>query len=131
MPTATARSSASGPERVWRTRPGAPGRGSDPSSGAGGRRAREATVAVGAQDLVDLGAVDRLALEEGLGHLVQRLDVPAEEELRPLVGLEEDAAHLAVDLHRGVLRVVDLLREVAAEEDLLLLLAERHGPELL
>src|SRR5207249_1415095 len=82
------------------------------------------------EDLVDLGAVDRLALEEGLGHLVEHLEVAAQEELRALVGLEQEAAHLGVDLDGGLLGVVDLLREVAAEEDLLFLLAEGHRPEL-
>src|SRR5207247_351935 len=69
-------------------------------SGRGGRRAPEATV-LGPElpeDLVDLAAVDRLALEERLGHLVEHLEVAAQEELRALVGLEQDAAHLGVDL---------------------------------
>src|SRR5437667_1180051 len=102
-------------------------------SGGGGRRTPEATVLSPelAEDLVDLGAVDRLALEERLGHLVEHLEVAAQEELGALVGLEQDAAHLGVDLDGGLLGVVDLLREVAAEEDLLFLLAEGHGPELL
>src|SRR6266550_694898 len=85
-------------------------------SGGGGRRAPEATVLSPelAEDRVDLGAVDRLALEERLGHLVEHLEVAAQEELGALVGLEQDAAHLGVDLDGGLLGVVDLLREVAA-----------------
>src|SRR5947208_1487955 len=64
-----------------------------PASGRGGRRVPEATVLVPIlpQDLVDLAPVDDLALEQRLGHLVQDLGVPAEEELRPLVRLEDDA----------------------------------------
>src|SRR5205814_1988356 len=89
------------------------------STGRRRRRAPEATVLSPelAEDFVDLGAVDRLALEERLGHLVEHLEVAAQEELGALVGLEQDAAHLAVDLDGGLLGVVDLLREVAAEED--------------
>src|SRR5262245_33011716 len=121
-PTRTTRSSASGPERVRRA----------PPLGGGGRRAPEATVLgpVLPEDLVDLAAVDRLALEESLRHLVEHLEVAAEEELRALVRLEQDAAHLGVDLDGRLLGVVDLLGEVATEEDLLLLLPEGHGAEL-
>src|SRR5213594_230934 len=129
MPTSATRSRTRGPERVRRT--GGP-LGPVGRSGRGGRRVPEATV-LGPElpeDLVDLGAVDRLALEEGLGHLVEHLEVAAQEELRALVGLEQEAAHLGVDLDGGLLGVVDLLREVAAEEDLLFLLAEGHRPEL-
>src|SRR5437773_2484223 len=123
MPTSATRSSTRGPERVRSTAGplGAVGRAG--LSGRGGRRAPEATV-LGPElpeDLVDLAAVDRLALEERLGHLVEHLEVAAQEELRALVGLEQDAAHLGVDLDGGLLGVVDLLREVAAEEDLLFL----------
>src|SRR5213083_1376061 len=130
MPTSATRSRTRGPERVRRT--GGP-LGPVGRSGRGGRRVPEATV-LGPElpeDLVDLAAVDRLALEERLGHLVEHLEVAAQEELRALVGLEQDAAHLGVDLDGGLLGVVDLLREVAAQEDLLFLLAEGHGPELL
>src|SRR5216110_2771869 len=129
MPTSATRSRTSGPDRV-RSTGGPLERGE--RSGGGGRRAPEATVLSPelAEDLVDLCAVDRLALEERLGHLVEHLEVATQEELGALVGLEQDAAHLGVDLDGGLLRVVDLLREVAAEEDLLLLLAEGHRAEL-
>src|SRR5207253_3297078 len=130
MPTSATRSRTSGPERVRRT--GGPLERAG-LSGGGGRRAPEATVLSPelSEDLVEIGAVDRLALEERLGHLVEHLEVAAQEELGALVGLEQDAAHLGVDLDGGLLGVVDLLGEVAAEEDLFLLLAEGHGPELL
>src|SRR5207244_3182481 len=75
--------------------------------------------------------VDDLALEQRLGHLVQDLGVPAEEELGPLVRLEDDAADLVVDLHGRGLGVLRPLREVPPEEDLLLLLAVGDRPELL
>src|SRR5438128_723217 len=132
MPTSAVRSRTRGPERV-RSAGGRSAAGRTGGlSGRGGRRVPEATVHASelAQDLVDLRAVDRLALEERLGHLVEHLEVAAQEELGALVGLEQDAAHLGVDMDGGLLRVVDLLREVAAEEDLLLLLAEGHRAEL-
>src|SRR6185295_15547869 len=134
MPTTTVWSRSRSPERVRRTvRPTAAAGEGAGVSGRGGRRASETTVPVPVllDNLVDLGAVDDFALEERLRHLVQDLDVATEEQLRALVRLHQDAPHLAVDLHRGRLRVVHLLREVAAEEDLLLLLAEGHGTELL
>src|SRR5437870_1632237 len=129
----SARPGASGPERVWSTGPASRAGGRGPASGRGCSGAPEATVLapVLPQDLVDLGAIEDLALEQRLGHLVEHLDVASEQQLGVLVGLHDDAPHLGVDLHRGRLRVVDALGEVAAEEDLLLLLAEGDGPELL
>ena len=41
----------------------------------------------------------------------------------------DDAAHFAVDLDGGVFGVVAVLRDFAAEEDLLFLLAEGQRPE--
>src|SRR5215470_12177002 len=104
-----------------------------PASGRGGRRVPEATVLVSIlpQDLVDLAPVDDLALEQRLGHLVEHLDVAAEEELRPLVRFEHDAAYLVVDLDGRGLGVLRALREIAPQEDLLLLLAEGDRTELL
>src|SRR5438552_1683156 len=133
MPRSATRSSASGPERVWSTGPASPAGAREPASGRGCSRAPEATVLapVLPHDVVDLGAIEHLALEQRLGHLVEHLDVAAEQQLGALVGLHDDAPHLGIDLHRGRLRVVDALGEVAAEEDLLLLLAEGDGPELL
>ena len=81
--------------------------------------------------VVDVGAVEALALEERLRHLVQDLEVVLQQALRALVRLEDDAADLVVDLERGALGVVGGLREVAAEEDLLFLLAEGQRAELL
>src|SRR5437660_5823744 len=133
MPTRTTRSSGTGPERVWSTGPASPAGARAPASGRGRSRAPEATVLapVLPQDVVDLGAVEHLALEQRLGHLVEDLDVAPQQQLGVLVGLHDDAPHLVVDLHRGRLRIIDALGEVAAEEDLLLLLAEGHGTELL
>src|SRR5436309_3645156 len=133
MPTSTTRSSASGPERVWSTGPASRAGGRGPASGRGCSGAPEATVLapVLPQDLVDLGAIEDLALEECVGHLVQHLDIATEKQLRPLVGLQHVAADLLVDLDGRRLGVVDLLGEVPPEEDLLLLLAEGHGAELL
>src|SRR5438552_3725639 len=133
MPTRTTRSSATGPERVWSTGPASPAGAREPASGRGRSRAPEATVLapVLPHDVVDLGAIEHLALEQRLGHLVEHLDVAPEQQLSVLVGLHDDPPHLVVDLQRGRLRVVDALGEVAAEEDLLLLLAEGNGTELL
>ena len=48
--------------------------------------------------------------------------------VRPLVAVRDDALDLLVDLDRRVLAVVLVLRDLAAEEDLLFLLAEGERP---
>src|SRR5438034_189842 len=136
MPMTATCDSDTAPERVSSTGvsgAGLAGAEAAPASGRGGRRVPEATVLVPIlpQDLVDLAPVDDLALEQRLGHLVQDLGVPAEEELRPLVRLEDDATDLVVDLDGRGLGVLRPLREVPPEEDLLLLLAVGDRPELL
>src|SRR5262249_7140519 len=136
MPMTATRVRGTAPERVASTGVSGAGRAgaeAAPASGRGGRRVPEATVLVPIlpQDLVDLAPVDDLALEQRLGHLVQHLDVAAEEELRPLIRFEHDAAHLVVDLHGRGLGVLRALREIAPQEDLLLLLAEGDRAELL
>src|SRR5581483_1193637 len=67
-PTTTGGSRTSGPAGVSRT---------GPASGRRGGGAPETTVlaSVLPEDLVDLGAVDDLALEERLGHLVQHFEI--------------------------------------------------------
>src|SRR5579885_3467014 len=126
-PMRATRSRETTPERVRSALPAA----AELRRGRG--RAAQATVAASvlAEDGVDLGPVEDFALEQRLRHLVQRLEVAPEQQLRPLVGLEDNAPHLGVDLDRRGLGVVDPLCEVAAEEDLLLLLAEGHRAELL
>src|SRR6185369_15216833 len=97
----------------------------------GGCRGRAWDAAQGPQDLVDVGAVERLALEERLGDAMERGDVASEEQLRALVGVHQEPADLGVDLDGRGLRVIHPLGEVAAAEDLFVLLAEGHGTELL
>src|SRR5579875_2829779 len=117
-PMRATRSRETTPERVRSALPAA----AELRRGRG--RGAQATVAASvlAGDVVDLGPVEDFALEQRLRHLVQRLEVAPEQQLRPLVGLEDNAPHLGVDLDRRGLGVVDPLCEVAAEEDLLLLL---------
>src|SRR5262245_57242397 len=120
-PMSTGRSSPSGPLRVA---------SAGPRAGRSGRRGRGSLGPDLTDDLVDVGAIKGLALEKRLRHPVEDRQVPAQQHLRALVRLENDAPHLAVDLHGRALGVADLLREVAAEEDLLLLLPEGHRAEL-
>src|SRR5947208_131596 len=91
MPTSATRSRASGPERVWSTGPASPAGGRAPASGRGRSRAPEATVLapVLPQDVVDLGAVEHLALEQRLGHLVEDLDVAPQQHLGVRVAVVE------------------------------------------
>src|SRR5262245_35934929 len=120
-PMSTGRSSPSGPLRVA---------SAGPRAGRSGRRGRGSLGPDLTADLVVVGAIQGFALEKRLRHLVEDRQVPAQQHLGPLVRLENDAPHLAVDLHGRALGVAYLLREVAAEEDLLLLLPERHRAAL-
>src|SRR5262245_50485479 len=128
MPTRAGRDRSRRPERVSRLREGT---GGSTRGGGGVAQPSGGAAAEEADDLVDLSAVEHLALEEPLGDLVQRFEVAPDDHLGALVGVEHYAADLAVDLDRGGLGVVDALGEIAPEEDLFLLLAEGHGPELL
>src|SRR5688572_25888615 len=99
-------------------------------SGRGGTyHVQPVAAAASANDAVDLGSVEAVALEKRLGHLVEDLEVVLQETLRAVVRLGQEAPELGVDLDRRLLGVVGGLREVAAEEDLLFLLAERHRSE--
>src|SRR5688572_5237143 len=91
-------------------------------SGRGGTyHVQPVAAAAGADDAVDLRAVEAFALEERFGHLVQDLEVVFQQALRAVVRLVEESTELVVDLDRGALGVVGGLREVAAEENLLFL----------
>src|SRR5664280_1167630 len=81
-------------------------------------------------DRVDLFAVEGLLLEENLRDLFECGAVLDDDLLPALVRRHDDAVDLVVDLPRGVLGVVGLPREVAAEEDLSLGPAEGHRPQL-
>src|SRR5207253_589840 len=83
----------------------------------------------GPQDAGDLLGVEGLALEEGAGQRVQLLDVALDDLLGPRGAVHHDALDLGVDGQRGVLAVVLLARHLAAEEDVLLVLAEGERPE--
>src|SRR5207245_5735074 len=70
--------------------------------------------------------------EQRCGDAVERGLVLDQELLGPRVLLGDDLAHLGVDLDRRRLREIACpLAELAAEEDLALLLAEGERPELL
>src|SRR5581483_1735499 len=89
-----------------------------------------ALAVTGGDELVDLGAVEDLALEESLGDRVQDVEVGAQERAGAVVAVGHEAADLGVDLRSGALGVALGLVEVAAEEDVLVLRAEGHRPEL-
>ena len=94
--------------------------------GGGGRL----MVAAGEQH-VDVGEVEGLVLEQGLGDLVEPLAALEQDLLGPLVLLVHDAPHLGVDLAGGLLGVGLRGRHVAPQEDLPLLLAEGERPHAL
>src|SRR5438093_1959806 len=78
----------------------------------------------GAEDPGDLLAVEGLALEQRARQRVELLDVLLENLLGAGRALHHDALDLGVDDQRGVLAVVLRARDLAPEEDVLLVLAE-------
>ena len=81
-------------------------------------------------DQLDLGGVQGLALEQGGCHAVHDVLVGLEDRVGRLVAGVDEGANLGVDLLGGVVGEVAVLGDLAAEEDLLLLLAEGHRTEL-
>src|SRR2546427_7083187 len=83
----------------------------------------------GAQDASDLLAVEGLPLEQGTRQGVKLLDVLLEDMLGAARALHHDPLDLGVDDERGVLAVIFRPRDLAAEEDVLLVLPEGEWPE--
>ena len=74
--------------------------------------------------------VEHFAREQRVGDVEQLLLVLGQQLGRAAVGVHDEALDLGVDLERRVFAVVLVLRDLAAEEDLLFLLAEgerAHG----
>src|SRR6266496_2985894 len=74
--------------------------------------------------------VEHLALQQRLRNALQGVAVSVEDIEGRLVGSINEMAHLGVDFARGLLGVVAVLAELAAQEDLLLLLPEGERAEL-
>src|SRR5256884_4087529 len=83
-----------------------------------------------AQDARDLLGVERLALEQRARERVQLLDVLLEDLPGARRAFEHDALDLTVDGERRLLAVVLRARDLPAEEDVLLVLAEGERPQL-
>src|SRR3954447_17665430 len=79
----------------------------------------------------ELVALDGLAPEQDLGRLLEILAVLLEDRAGELVGFLDDAADLGVDLARGIVGVVRLGGELAAEERLAVVVTEHARTELL
>src|ERR1051326_4250731 len=80
-------------------------------------------------DAAYLHGVERLALQQRLGETHHHVAVLLDDVARALVLLADDALDLLVDLDGRVLGEVSVLRDLAAEENLLLLLAEGERAE--
>src|SRR5215472_13401934 len=78
---------------------------------------------------LDLGRVQNLALDQRLCNLLQRFAVVAENLLGSVVAVIDQLAHFLVNLDGSVFAVVAMLRDLAAQEDLLFLLAEGQRTE--
>src|SRR5581483_6833096 len=70
-------------------------------------------------------AIERLGLDQRAGHIRQHRAVALQNLARAVVRLRHDPVDLAVDLARHLVAIVELLADLAAEEDQLFLLAER------
>src|SRR5882672_101763 len=81
-------------------------------------------------DVADLVGVDGLELEQRLGHRLDLVAVVLEKLAREAVLLVDDALDLAVDLLHRRLGHALVRGDRAAEEDLALVLAVDHRPEL-
>src|SRR5262245_38127893 len=107
--------------RQARRPPGGLGLLGDLCAGARGRgRGRRERLA--ANQGGDLLAVQHLALEQRLGDPLQAVAVLLEDALGGVVAGDHDRLDLVIDLDRGRLRVVPVLRDLPAEEDLLFFL---------
>src|SRR6185312_14514902 len=94
--------------------------------GGGARRGRRHVFERQAGDnALDLFGVEHLAREQFVGHLDEDGLVLREERECPVVRGGHEALHFLIDPERRVFAVVLVLRDLAAEEDLLFLLAER------
>src|SRR5436190_363241 len=80
---------------------------------------------------VELILVDRLALDEDRGELVELVEVLVEHGDCAVVRLLDDAPNLVVDLARDLLGVVGLGAHLASEERHVVVPAEHARPELL
>src|SRR5450756_3200590 len=84
-----------------------------------------------AEERFELGGVERLPLNELRGARVELVTVTGQDVLGPGVRGVDDRPDLVVDLPRDIVRVVALLADATAQEDHLVVLAERERPELL
>src|SRR5215510_14049758 len=84
----------------------------------------------GAENAGDLLTVEGLALEHGARQRVELLDVVLEDLLGAARGVHHDPFDLAVDQQGRLLAIVLLSGLLAAQEDVLLVLAEGERPEL-
>src|SRR5437660_10098425 len=75
-------------------------------------------------ETLHLLGVEHLAREQRVGNLHQRVLVRGEQLRRALIVVGDELLHFLIDLDRGVFAVILVLRDLAAEEDLLFLLAE-------
>src|SRR5581483_6423962 len=74
-------------------------------------------------------ALDRLVLDQLAGHAVQDVPIFGDDAVRDFLGALDQPPNLVVDLLGDLLRVVALLGDLAAEENELLLAAERARAE--
>src|SRR5882672_1471310 len=84
----------------------------------------------GTENASDLLAVEGLALEQSTGQRVKLLDVLLENLPGATRAFHHDPLDLGVDEEGGLFAVVLLPDHLAAEEDVLLVLPEGQGPEL-
>src|SRR5208283_972404 len=80
--------------------------------------------------LADFGAVQDLALQQRFSDSDHRFRALLDNLARAAVAIFHQLAHLFIDSNGSRFAVVAMLRDFAAQEDLLFLLAEAHGAKL-
>src|SRR5690348_494791 len=75
---------------------------------------------------LQFGRVEHFALKQGVRHAFERVAVRFQDVARLRIAGVDDAADLGVDFDRRIFGVVAMLRDFAAEENLLFLFPERQ-----
>src|SRR3954454_12917573 len=93
--------------------------------------AEDVAFGLAVEELDELLALDRLAPEQDVGHVVELVAVLLEHLARRLVGLLDHPPDLVVDLAGDLVGVIGLGAELASEEGLAVIVAEHPRPQLL
>src|SRR5947209_8605837 len=97
---------------------------------ARGRIAGEFLERKAVDELLHFRPVQNFALEQRQGNANQRIGAVVDHFARAIVAVAHELLNLLVDADRGRFTEIAVLRDLAAKENLLFLLAERERPKL-